>query len=117
MGKNFFMSNSKRFVQFDFFDLGTDQDLNFTGIAYSGAVVHDPFFDEYSIVDVESMKLESKAESEGMKVPILWAHDHREPIGHGYITKEDGNVIVEGELYGQKGEQLYSMMKKDFHPF
>lgn len=105
---------SKRYVQFEYFDLGIEQDLKFKGVAYSGSVVYDPFFQEYTIVDVESLKLSPRAEAEGMKIPILWAHDHRDPIGHGFITKENGKVIVEGELYGDQGEKLYGMMKKDF---
>lgn len=47
------------------------------------------------------------------EVPVLWAHDTREPIGIGTLTETDDGVEIKGklELEVQKGKDARALMK------
>ena len=103
----------KRHVAFEYYDLGTEQELEFSGLAYSGSVVEHMLGME--IVDVSSMQIFSKTED--FKIPIFDSHNTDKPIGHGFVKIDDNKVFLDRALlYGDDGEKKYGMMKKGF-PF
>lgn len=53
--------------------------------------------------------------SNGRKVPMLWQHDARSPIGvYTKLTEDDTGLLIEGEcnLEVQQGRECHSLMKQ-----